>query len=202
MAKFPRTESKVLELAKLVIDGLEEAQDLFPEPPVEPPKLGAAMQAFVEATTAATQAAATAKQRTKEKAQALATLTEMLKTDLRYAEIAVGGRHTSLMRLGWGARRPKTPLQPPGQALSLTIEREGPDWIELAWKKPADGGKPAAYRVQVRARKQGPWRDVGSTVEPTITLYNQERSTELNYRVLAVNRAGDGNPSNMVTAVL
>ncbi|MDH3458405.1 MAG: fibronectin type III domain-containing protein [Gemmatimonadota bacterium] len=64
------------------------------------------------------------------------------------------------------------------------------------------GGKPAAYRVQVRARKAGPWRDVGSTVEPAITLYNQESGTELNYRVLAVNRAGEGSPSAAVTAVL
>jgi hypothetical protein len=202
MASFPRTEAEVLELAKTVIGGLEGAPDQFPEPPVEPARLEAAMEAFEKAKAAAVQAAATAKQRTKEKAQALATLTEMLKADLRYAEIATDGDHPKLTRLGWGARRPRTPLQPPGQTLGMSIVREGPDWIELSWKKPADGGKPAAYRVQVRARKQGPWRDVGSTVEPAITLYNQESGTELNYRVLAVNRAGEGSPSAAVTAVL
>jgi len=46
----------------------------------------------------------------------------------------------------------------------------------------------------------GPWSDVGLAVESEITLTNQERGKEWEYRVLAVNKAGEGQPSSAVMA--
>jgi len=44
--------------------------------------------------------------------------------------------------------------------------------------------------------------DVGLAVESEITLMNQERGKQWEYRVLAVNKAGEGQPNNTVMAVL
>jgi len=39
-------------------------------------------------------------------------------------------------------------------------------------------------------------------IESEITLTNQERGKEWEYRVIAINKAGEGDPSNTVMAVL
>ncbi len=63
-------------------------------------------------------------------------------------------------------------------------------------------GKVAAYKIERRERPSGPWTDVGLAIESEITLSNQERGKEWEYRVIAVNKAGQGLPSNTVMAVL
>jgi hypothetical protein len=65
-----------------------------------------------------------------------------------------------------------------------------------------DGGAVAAYKIQRRERPAGLWADVGLAVESEITLTNQTRGKEFEYRVMAVNKAGEGEPSNTVMAVL
>jgi len=58
------------------------------------------------------------------------------------------------------------------------------------------------YKIQRRERPSGPWSDVGLAIESEITLSDQERGKEWEYRVIAVNKAGEGEPSNTVMAVL
>ena len=70
------------------------------------------------------------------------------------------------------------------------------------WKKSKDGGKAAFYRVERREASGGEWAMVGTALETEITLNNQERGREWEYRVIAVNKAGESEPSNIVTAVL
>ena len=78
--------------------------------------------------------------------------------------------------------------------------REG--WGFLGWTELVEGGADAAYKTQRRERPEGAWSDVGMAIESEITLTNQERGKEWEYRVLAVNKAGEGQPSNTVMAVL
>ena len=79
---------------------------------------------------------------------------------------------------------------------------EGEGWVFLDWKEPVDGGAVAAYKIQRRLRPDGPWTDAGMAIESEIILTNQERGKEWEYRVLAVNKASEGQPSNTVMAVL
>ena len=59
----------------------------------------------------------------------------------------------------------------------------------------------AADKVLRRRRPDGPWTDSGMAVESEITLTNQECGKGWEYRVVAVNKAGEGEPSNTVMAV-
>lgn len=143
-----------------------------------------------------------AQQATAAKDEALQALADGMKADLRYAENTVNYDDDQLKLIGWGGRKAKTSLEAPGQTRSLEAPREGEGWVFLDWKEPVDGGAVAAYKIQRRERPEGPWTDAGMAVESETTLSSQERGKELEYRVLAVNKAGVGEPSNTVMAVL
>ncbi len=65
-----------------------------------------------------------------------------------------------------------------------------------------DGGAVAAYRIQRRKRDGGTWRDLATSVDAEDLSSNQPRGIEFDYRVIAVNKAGAGQPSAAVTVVL
>ena len=101
------------------------------------------------------------------------------------------------MRVGfWKNRRCGFPLQWADARLHCHDE------AFLDWKEPIDGGKPAAYKIQRRERPAGDWQDVSTAMDSEMTLVDQPRVKELEYRAVAVNKAGDGEPSNTVLAVL
>ena len=95
-----------------------------------------------------------------------------------------------------------TALEVPGQPRSLEAPHRGWGWIFLDWKRPADGGDIAAYKIERRERPSGDWILVSMAIEPESTLNNQERGKDLEYRVIATNKAGESVPSNTVAAVL
>jgi hypothetical protein len=74
--------------------------------------------------------------------------------------------------------------------------------VYLDWKAPAESGKPKAYKVQRRLRDGNGWQNVATAILTEATLVEQPEKTELEYRVIAVNKAGDGQPSNTVEVVL
>jgi hypothetical protein len=53
-----------------------------------------------------------------------------------------------------------------------------------------------------RERPAGAWEEVATAVISEATLVEQPRGKELEYRIIAVNKAGDGEPSNTVMVVL
>ncbi len=200
--RFPKAESKVQALAHEIVAGLRAREDLFPSPPVGPDELDKALRAYVEAADAAKAQQAAAKQAVDAKDEALEALVDEMKMVLRYAENTTHYDDASLEYLGWGGRRQGTPLALPGQTRSLEAPRQGEGWIRLDWKEPDSGGKVAVYKLQRRAEDSGKWVDVGLAVETTATLSDQPGGVRLEFRVVAVNKAGDGEPSNGVLAVL
>ena len=202
MAQFPRTEPQVIVLAQDMAAGLAANAAVYPAPPVAPADLQTRMAAYITARDAAVAATAAAEQATASKDEALQALADDTKADLRYAENTVNYDDDQLKLIGWGGRASKTSLEAPGQTRSLEAPREGEGWVFLDWKEPVDGGAVAAYKIQRRLRPDGPWSDAGMAIESEITLTNQERGKEWEYRVLAVNKAGEGEPSNTVMAVL
>ena len=202
MARFPTTEADIVALAHELESGLNANAAIYPAPPSPGIELAMAMSAYVSTKNASVAAVAAAEQATATKDEALQVLTDRMKADLRYAENTVDFDDDKLKLLGWGGRKAKTSLEAPGQTRALEAPRQGEGWIFLDWKDPSDGGKVAAYKVERRERPSGPWTDASMAIESEITLSDQERGKEWKYRVIAVNKAGEGEPSNTVMAVL
>jgi hypothetical protein len=202
MSRFPTREADVASLANRLVSGLREHTEDFPNPPYAADDLEATLKAYQDSYDAAVSAQGTAASAAEAKRQALDTLTERMKVIIRYAEDAVSYDSGKLKNLGWNGRKSRSELELPGQARVLESKREGPGWVLLEWKKPFDGGTPAAYHIQVQREGDKEWRDVATCFETTTVVTNQERGVELKYRVVSANRAGTAVPSNAVTVVL
>ena len=202
MGRFPNSEPNVLTLADEMINGLTGHSDIYPAPPVAVDLLSGLRDAFTSARNEAVEAQAVAQQATANKDGTLDQLIAIMKRELRYAENTVGFNSEQLGLIGWSARKAPSPLQPPGQAGLLAVRRQNEGDVDLGWKAPDDGGKPSAYRVMRRERPAGPWQDVATAVETQVSLTDQPRGKEYEYRVIAANKAGDGEPSNTVMVVL
>ena len=202
MSTFPEREADIARLAHDLAKGFASHPDDFPGAPFGPEEIEQTLAEYNAAREAAIRASATSKQATAAKNQALTSLVDKMKMSLRHAENVARDDNGKLQLLGWGAARRGTPNDVPGQVRTLEVIREGPDWVFLDWKEPADGGQVAAYRIQRRRRDGGTWMDAGMAVESEVLLSGQEPGVEFEYHVMAVNKAGEGRPSNIVRAVL
>jgi len=202
MPIFPRREAEILALAQSLIAGLTANAADFPAPPVAVLDLQAVLTSAQTLVDDATAARATSEEATALKAAGLEELIDSMRADLRYAEDAVSYDDAKLTALGWGGKKARTPIDPPGQPRALEAPQQGEGWVFLDWKPPLEGGPVSSYRLEVRERPAGDWAIVGMAVESEITLSGQERAKDLEYRVIAVNKGGDSVPSNTVAVVL
>jgi len=202
MARFPLKESDIVALATSMISGLANNVAIYPAPPVLPADLGAAFGDYSTAKNVQTAALAAAEAATMDKDNALEDLVEAMKTDIRYAENTVNYDDDKLKLIGWAGRKTPSALTAPGQTRLLEAPKQGAGWLFLDWKKPSDGGAVSAYKVKRRERPDGPWSEVATAVISEATLVEQPTGKELEYRIKAVNKAGEGEPSNTVMAVL
>ncbi len=200
--RFPKTEMQIRALAQNIISGLANNPN-FPAPPITPEQLQARLDTAVNSSDAQVMAQAAAKQTTDTKQADFDTLITDMKTVLHYAEDTVHDDDAKLSELGWGGRSAPHALQVPGQPRLLEVLRQGAGWLMLDWKKPADGGAAASYKIERRDLTEGgTWTLAGISIETEVTLNDQKRGKEWEYRVIAVNKAGEGSPSNTVTALL
>ena len=202
MARFPDREAEIKALAQSIVTGLAANAADFPTPPVALVALQALLDSFITLGDEQVAAQAAAEQVTATKNAGMEELVTAMRADLRYAEDAVNYDDAKLSALGWGGRAAPTELEVPDQARALEAPQQGEGWVFLDWKKPTDGGAVAAYKIERRERPAGDWMLVSMAIESEATLNNQERGKDLEYRVIATNKAGDGVPSNTVAVVL
>jgi len=202
--KFPAKESEIFVLAEKLVAGLRNNTETYPIPPIAVADFGATLANYMAAKETETAARAALEESIKAKNVVLDALTEEMKKELRYAENTVDFDDAKLKQLGWGGRKSKTSPQKPGQVLSLKIQGQGEGRITLGWKAPNGGGAVAAYRIQrlERLATDALWTDVGTAMGLEANLANQERGKEFEFRVIAANKVGEGEPSNTVMAVL
>ncbi|MEW5796659.1 MAG: fibronectin type III domain-containing protein [Candidatus Zixiibacteriota bacterium] len=202
MARFPRSEAEILALAQELVIGLSNNVAVYPSPPISVMDMATTISAYTTAKNAAVAAQAAAEQATSDKEEALDDSSDAMKAEIRYAENTVNYDDDKLKLIGWAGRAARTDLAAPGQARLLEAPRQGEGWVFPDWKAATDGGKPSAYKVMRRIRPDGPWEDVATAVITEITLVDQERGKEWEYRIVAINKSGEGEPSNTVMAVL
>ncbi len=206
MARFPKKEAEIAALAERLWRGLLDNNAIFPQPPVHPVLISVKKIIYQSQHDNFLAARATAEQATTDKTEALEILIEALKDDIRYAENTVNFDDDKLKLIGWSGKKAKTPLAPPGQTRLLEAPRQGDGWVFLDWKAPADGGAPCAYTIQRRVVGVEPvsdrWDNIATAIITEATLVEQPEKTQLEYRVIAVNKAGEGQASNTVMVVL
>ena len=202
MARFPKAEAEIAALSQAMVSGLTANAATYPAPPVLPAALTTLVSAYTTAKNTAIAAVAAAEAATASKDDALENLTDAMKSDIRYAENKVDYDDDKLKLIGWAGKKNPTPLAIPGQARLLEAPKQGDGWVFLDWKAPVDGGTPSAYRVTRRARPAGAWEDVATAVISEATLVEQPKGKELEYCIIAVNKAGDGEASNTAMVVL
>ncbi len=201
MATFPTREPDIVALAQSIIQGLADHADQFPKSPYGNQELQGSLEAFFGLRDALTRSQAKVTENLTAKNAGLEELTDRMKAVLRYIEHAAENEE-QLAYFGWSGRRAPTPLQPPGQCRALEAPRKGPSWVFLDWKEPTEGGKPSYYSIEVSELPDGDWKPAGTSVESEITLANQPAGKSLEYRVFAVNKAGNGVISNVVDVVV
>lgn len=206
MARFPKSEAETVTLAQAMVSGLAgdniNPNLNFPEPPITSADLTTLIDEYTSAKNASINAQAVAEQATATKDTKLAELVDGMKKDLRYAENTVNYDDEKLKMIGWAGRKAPTAMEAPGQSRLLSAQLQDDGWVKLEWRAPYDGGKPSAYRILRRQRPEGPWSEVGTAVVTEKMLPDQPRGAEFEYRIIAVNKAGDGEPSNTIVVVL
>lgn len=202
MPRFPKKEADIVALAERLWWGLWDNRLVYPQPPVHPIWLRIKSMICLARRNDFIAAKAAAEQAVTVKNEALEDLTEAMKADIRYAENTVNFDDNKLKLIGWSGRKSRRPLTPPGQPRSLEAPRQGEGWIYLDWKAPTEGGRPKVYKIQRRKRDKGIWQDVATAILTEVTLVEQPRGIELEYRVIAVNKAGESEAGNSVMVVL
>nr|VFK00140.1 MAG: Fibronectin type III domain-containing protein [Candidatus Kentron sp. LFY] len=200
--KFPTVEASVLTLGQEMSVGLSENTDIYPAPPVEVAALDASISEYEEARDAMIALQAEAKEAHDKKEAKLEALKRNIKTNLRYAENTVNFDDGKLKRIGWSGRKAPGHLTAPGQVGNLESPDRGDGWIALAWRAPTEGGKVSAYRVERRELGAEPWTRIDMAMETSARVADQPQGTKFEFCVVAVNKAGDGARSNVVTAAL
>ncbi len=208
MPKFPTKESDVVALAESMIAGYTAHPDDFPSVTAESlTALQAALNDYQNNKQSQVDAKAQSKIATETKDGQLDGLVELMKSDLKLSEVDVADDPEKLSEIGWGPRREPVPIDLPGQPENLHPIAEGPGNIWLSWDKPANGGTIRNYVIESRFQPAGggnftSWAVAGTSLNTEINLLDQTRGIQLEYRVKAVNIAGESLPSNTAAAVL
>ncbi len=208
MAVFPKSETNVLALAGQMISGLNEHSSLYPSVSVEAlTNLSMAYTECNNAINAQDSARAAAKNATIAKNDRQSELEEQMHKILYLAEHDCMNTPGNLDYIGWSQRKPGSPLNPPDQPTHLTPSYEGPGILSLNWRKGPNGGSVSNYRIERSDQPAGggvpgPWTLLTTSFTENVTLQNQPRGIEMQYRIVATNAAGDSLPSNIATVVL
>ena len=132
-------------------------------------------------------------------------------TDYRHTGLSSGTlrryRVAAINRLGtgeWSGEASATTSSVPGRPGRLTARARGTSSIELNWSAPSSGASAiTGYRIEASPTGTSRWTVLETDADPKTTDYTHtglDPGTKRYYRVLAINRAGRGDWSNVASA--
>jgi hypothetical protein len=197
MPAFPSEEAAIVALAKNLANGLKSQPGDFPMPPVCAEALLASAQALASARDQELALKGELEAASKARREALEQLVEQTKLNVAYAEQAVDYDDAKLRSLGWKGLKPEK-LQPPGPPRVLELVRISDNGVELDWKKPGTGGDAQSYRIEARQEGVERWSLKGFSLHSDCILNNLDPGHTYQVRVIAVNKIGEGEPSQAI----
>jgi hypothetical protein len=206
MPKFPKTEAEVVALAETMVAGYTAHAADFPSVTVA--TLSTALSTYKSQRQTQEDKRGQAQIATVTKDEKLDALEELMRNDLKLSEVDTTNDPEKLYEIGWGPRSQPTPIQAPDSPTDLHPIAEGQGTIWLEWEKPpTDAGRPIRnYIIERRDQQEdgsfGAWMLVQTTYDCEINLTEQPVNIRVEYRVKAVNAAGESMPSNSVSVVL
>jgi hypothetical protein len=202
MAVMPKQSNDVVALAEQMINGLTEHAADFPS--VSKTELVTALGDYKESRDAYEDKVSLVKLAQTARDNTLQSLLDVMKSDLKLAEVDAGADTDKLYEIGWGPR-PRV-LDVPGQVIDLHPIAEGNGMIYLQWSKPANGGPVGNYilerQQQPDGAQAGPWVMAGNAYDCECRLTGQPTNIRVGYHVKAVNASGEGTASSFVSVVL
>ena len=201
MPQFPKNRAEILDLAQKVLNGFVNHPDIFTNPPFDLDTFRQCIQADYGLHDASASLQAALVDALDKANHSTDHIGEQTRTAVRYAE-NLNLTEEQLALIGWGSRATPTPQAIPGQTRHLEIASHGEGVVELHWKSPNDGGKPSSYKIYRRELPDGEWMLVESIASKSVVLSNQPRGKPLEYKVVAMNKTGDGAESNIVVVTL
>ena len=211
MPIFPTKETEVVALAETMVAGYTAHPADFPsiDPLTDLVALQAALSGYQVDKQTQVDSMAQAKIATGTKSAKLDDLSELMKNDLKLSEVDVADAPEKLAQIGWGPRQQPQPVPAPAPPTNLHPVAEGQGILWLAWDRPAtDSGGPVRNFVVERRQQPagggdfGSWAIIGTALNNEISLLDQPRGIQMEYRVKAVNIGGESTPSNTAAVVL
>jgi len=195
--RYPEKEDERIALARAIYKGLQDNPEVFPDPPVAVADGKAKIAEYDADRATANASMAKAQIDVQAKDATLGELDYLNKSVLDWAEHLVKNDDAKLRLLGWGGRAESQKLQPPSQPASFELIKllDGGGFFD--WKEPKLGGKPASYIVR-RSEDGIGFTDVKTVIDSEATLFEQPRGKKLWYQVVALNGAGESEPSNTI----
>jgi hypothetical protein len=191
-----------------MIGGYTEHAAMFPNSDVA--LLQGLRDAYNTTTAAQTEAMAKSQLATEAKQAALNQLHAVIKQQLKLSQIDSADNPENLNYIGWGPRTAAQSIEAPGQPLTLKSVDEGAGTLLIEWKRPArgSGGPVRTYIIERReltideTGDWGEWRQAAISLQTRASLKDQPRGVQLEYRIKAINKAGESQPSNTIAVVL
>ena len=206
MAAFPKVEVSIKTLATTVLEGCREHADIFSN--IDTTALEDAITKYNLAIYDKQEAAAMAKITTKRKNQALEELIELLREDLKLAEVDTADNPKELSYIGWSNGLEKSKIQPPLSPSGLVAIFDGTGYLSMKWDKPKYDTQRPVYNYVIQRRDQigkgefGDWFMVDMVYKNQTTLLGQPSDLKMEYRIIATNPSGQSPESNSVCVIL
>ncbi|CAN5496954.1 hypothetical protein BH10ACI1_BH10ACI1_19860 [soil metagenome] len=197
MAEFPKDETSTIILAQKVANGIRDNDTTFPTPPVAGAALLGDLDLYFAKNAEIQAAKAATRLKVQEKNTVYARIRSGTRDNIDYAAIVAKGNEAILDLVSWGNPAPGQRLALPGQSRAFEIIGQGDGWMRTDWKEPIDGGEVASYIVR-RSEDGVNFVDAATVTASDAVLFNQPTGKKLIYMVVAINRAGEGLPSNTV----